>query len=64
MQVCCQRQVVFWEILTDVNHRTWKVIIHMRFRKHDPGRRVFAQSMKNKVQVDITVIFQYTTDFN
>lgn len=48
MQVCCQRQVVFGEILTDVNHRTQEVIIHMRFRKHDLERRIFVHSIKRE----------------
>lgn len=52
-------------MLTDVNHGTWKVIIHIRFRKHDLERRVFAQSMKREVQnVDIKAIFQHKKCFN
>lgn len=57
--------MVFGEILTDVNHRTQEVIIHMRFRKHDLERRVFVRSIKREDRkADIAAIFQYITGFN
>lgn len=63
-RVCCQRQAVFGEILTDVNHRTQEVIIHMRFRKFDLERRIFVHFVKREGQkVDIAAIFQYRTGF-
>lgn len=47
---CCQTQVVAGEISPDVKHRTQEVIIHVRFRKHDLERRMFALSSKTELE--------------
>lgn len=62
---CCQTQVVFGEVLADVNHRTQEVIIHVSFRKHDLERRIFAHSIKREGwKRDMAAIFQHMTGFN
>lgn len=64
MSLLPERLVVSGEILTDVNHRTQEVIIHMRFRKHALERRIFHSIKRQDKKVDIAAIFQYITGFN
>lgn len=62
---CCQTQVAFGEILPDVNHGTQEVIIHMKSRKHDLERRMFAHSIQRKGwERGMAAISQHMTGFN